>query len=225
MRALKTAVIIPAAGTSSRMGADKQRLLLDGKPVLAHTLEAFNSHEGIDEIILVGKDKEIAKGFSKVSTIVEGGENRQSSVWAGLCALRRRDGDIDRVLVHDGARPLVSHSIISDVLQKMLKSGCAVSGVRSKDTIKITDADNIVMDTPARENMWLVQTPQAFPYSILVEAHKKAIADGFEGTDDAVLVERMGIPVEMVEACYSNIKLTTAEDLLIAEAYIKQRNT
>jgi len=214
---MRTAVIIPAAGTSSRMGADKQRLILNGKPVLAHTLATFDSHQGIDEIILVGKDKEIAKGFKKVSTVVEGGSNRQASVWAGLGVLKN---DIKRVLIHDGARPLVSHSIISAILQR---DNCAISGVRSKDTIKIANPDNIVMDTPARENLWLVQTPQGFPYATLVKAHEKAIADGFEGTDDAVLVERMGIPVEMVEGCYSNIKLTTPEDLLIAEAYIRGR--
>ena len=212
---MKTAVIIPAAGLGSRMGTQKQLIKLNSKPVLAHTLEAFEKHPNIDEIIVVGSKSlaEITSSFSKVKSLVEGGANRQASVWQGLQAV---SDDIDWVLIHDGARPFVSEKVISDVIGK-----CAISGVKSKDTIKIADENNIVQETPNRENLWLVQTPQGFPYHIIKKAHQQAIADGFVGTDDATLVERMGIPVQMIEGDYRNIKLTTPEDILIAEVYIK----
>lgn len=212
---MKTAVIIPAAGLGSRMGAQKQLILLGDKPVLAHTLEAFDSHPSIDEIIVVGPKSlaDIANSFSKVKSLVEGGANRQESVWNGIKTL---SNNVDWVLVHDGARPFVSEKVISDVIGK-----CAISGVKSKDTIKITNDSNIVQNTPDRENLWLVQTPQSFPRHIIEKAHQQAIVDGFVGTDDASLVERIEIPVQMIEGDYRNIKLTTPEDILIAEVYIK----
>ena len=214
---MKIAVIIPAAGLSSRMGTQKQLLMLDGKAVLTRTIEAFENHSNIDEIIVVGPEclAKIVSGFSKVKSLVEGGANRQMSVWQGLCALSE---DVDWVLIHDGARPFVSAKVISDILNS---GTCAVSGVKSKDTIKIADVDNVVQSTPNREDLWLVQTPQGFPYHLIKKAHQQAIADGFVGTDDATLIERMGISVQMVEGDYRNIKLTTPEDILIAEVYIK----
>ena len=215
---MKTTVIIPAAGLGSRMGNQlKQLMLLDGKPVLSHTLEAFNSHKEIDEIVVVGPRslRDITNKFEKVKALVEGGENRQASVWRGLCAL---DDDVDWVLIHDGARPLVSSRVISDVLASGV---CAISGVKSKDTIKIADVNNIVEDTPDRDGVWLVQTPQSFPYHIIKKAHQQAIDDSFTGTDDASLVERLQIPVKMIAGDYRNIKLTTPEDILVAEAYIR----
>jgi len=214
---MKTAVIIPAAGMSSRMGIQKQLINLNGRPVLAHTLEAFESHPDIDEIIVVGSKSlaAVTSSFIKVKSLVEGGVNRQESVWQGLCAV---SDDVDWVLIHDGARPFVSEKVISDVLAS---GTCAISGVKSKDTIKITNKNNIVQETPDRENLWLVQTPQGFAHHIIKKAHQQAIADNFIGTDDAMLVERMGIPVQMIEGDYRNIKLTTPDDILIAELYTR----
>ena len=218
---MKTSIIIPAAGTGSRMGSQKQLLLLAGVPVLYHTIAAFENHEEADEIIVVAPN-DMAKAildfkFKKIKNIVEGGCNRQASVWAGIKAL---SPDTAWVLIHDGARPLVSGKAISDVLAMVRSGFCAISGVKSKDTIKITGEDDVIEDTPVRERAWLVQTPQGFPYHLIKKAHLQAIADGFEGTDDAILAERMGIPVYMVEGDYSNIKLTTPEDLRVAEALI-----
>lgn len=208
---MKTAVIIPAAGQSTRMGVQKQLIPLGGVPVLVRTIEAFKNHSQVDEIIvLVPKDMKFVYEGIKV---VEGSNTRQSSVWVGL---QHTSNDITRVLIHDAARPLVTSQIITDIINH---DGCAISGVKSKDTIKITDSHGLVTDTPDRDNMWIVQTPQGFPKQVIVEAHNKAIAENFTtATDDAMLVERMGIPVVMVAGSYSNIKLTTPEDVKIAEA-------
>ena len=213
--------IIPAAGQGTRMGAVKQLLDLKGKPVLIRTIEAFEGHDEVDEII-ISAPKNIAEiigvyGFKKIRAVVPGGDNRQASVWAGLDVI---DDDETCVLIHDGARPLLSKKIISDVLGYVRKGECAVSGVISKDTIKITDGDNLIRDTPSRERTWLVQTPQGFPCHIIKKAHLSAKAKGFIGTDDAVLVERIAVPVRMVKGEYSNIKLTTPDDLQLAEALI-----
>ena len=221
---MKTAVIIPAAGQSTRMGAAKQLMMLGDKPVLLRTLEIFENHEEIDEIVVVttGNAAEVIKtyDFKKIKAIVEGGSYRQASVWGGLLAL---SSDIAWVLIHDGARPLVTRQVISDILACVRKGYCAISGVKSKDTIKITDEDNNVIDTPDRAQAWLVQTPQGFPYALIKKAHQRAIEEGFIGTDDAMLIERLGIPVHMVEGDYCNIKLTTPEDISVAEALLHMR--
>ena len=222
---MKTAVIIPAAGMGTRMGAVKQLLILKDRPVLSHTLAAFEEHEEINEIILVAPAESMEEiqikaifpyGFKKISAVVQGGLHRQESVWAGLNHLSQ---DVAWILIHDGARPLVTKQVISDVLAYVRKGVAAVSGVKSKDTIKLTE-DDIVKDTPARDYAWLVQTPQGFPHNLIKEAHIKALAEGFIGTDDAMLVERLNVPVYMVEGDYRNIKLTTREDVKIAEALI-----
>jgi len=218
---MKTAVIIPAAGTGTRMGAVKQLILLDSIPVLARTIEAFEYHDEVNEIILAAPEN-VAEAiqpyrFKKLTAIVEGGPHRQASVWAGLNAL---SPDTAGVLIHDGARPLVTQKAISDVLTCVRRGLCAISGVKSKDTIKITGENNIIRHTPNRDNIWLVQTPQGFPYHLIKEAHQKAIADGFVGTDDAMLVERLGTTVRMVEGDYRNIKLTTPDDIHMAEALL-----
>ena len=215
---MKTAVIIPAAGAATRMGKQKQLMMLSGKPVIFHTIEAFEYHDDIDEIIVVAGG-EVADaveyyGFDKVTAIVDGKDSRQDSVRAGLAEV---SADTAFVLVHDGARPLVSDRVISDVLVRVKHGLCAIAGVKAKDTVKIADENGLVIDTPDRENAWLVQTPQGFPRHILEEAHQKA---NFIGTDDASLVERLGIPVCMVEGDYRNIKLTTPDDLRMAEVYI-----
>ena len=205
----------------TRMGAAKQLMILGTKPVLAHTIEAFDSHKDVDDIIVVAPENVAgavrAYGYKKLKAVVPGGAERQASVWAGLSAL---DGETGPVLIHDGARPLVTQKVISDILSCVRQGKAAVSGVISKDTIKIADAEGFVKDTPKRELVWLVQTPQGFPCRMIKEAHQQAINDGFVGTDDAGLVERMGIPVLMVKGDYRNIKLTTPEDLQMAEALL-----
>lgn len=229
---MKTTVIIPAAGTGSRMGYQKQLISLKGKPLIIHTVEAFESHEEVDEIFISAPDcvADVIKscGFKKVKAIVEGGADRQSSVWACLQKIADLQTnsqtdlqtDSQNILVHDGARPLITQNTISDILFWVKKGFCVSSGVKSKDTIKITDSDNIVQSTPAREHMWLVQTPQGFPAHLIADAHRKAMAEGFVGTDDAMLIEHMGIPVRMVEGDYRNIKITTPEDVPVAEAFM-----
>ena len=228
------AAIIVAGGVGTRMNTPikKQLMMLCGKPVLTHTLLAFERHSEIDGIILVvpgGATGEISSAavapycFGKIWATVEGGANRQGSVLAGLKALETLPflQMVDWVLVHDGVRPLVTSKAISDVIACVRQGGCAISGVRTKDTIKVTDENNLVRETSPRECTWVVQTPQAFPYRLLIKAHEQALRDGFTGTDDSVLAERLNAQVQMVEGDYSNIKLTTPEDMLIAEALMK----
>ena len=218
---MKTAVIIPAAGTGSRMGVDKQLMPLKGKPVLTYTLAAFDSHDEVDEIIVVAPrnvaDVILPYGFEKVKTVVEGGDNRQASVWAGI---QQINSDVTNVLIHDGARPLVTHNAISDVLACVRRGIPAISGVKPKDTIKLADNCNMVKETPNRDKVWIVQTPQGFPAATIIKAHELAITENFLGTDDAMLVERMGVEIYMVEGDYHNIKLTTPEDRAVAEALL-----
>ena len=219
---MKTTVIIPAAGMGTRMGCQKQLLPINGIPALFRTLEIFSSHEEIDEIILVAPRNISVKHFTKITAIVDGGSDRQASVYEGLKAL---SAETVNVLIHDGARPLVTPDIIADILSYVRRGQAAISGVRSKDTIKITGLDNKIESTPHRDNTWLVQTPQGFPKEVILAAHKKAIEEGFSNaTDDGVLVERLGTPVFMVEGDYANIKLTTPQDIKIAEALLHMRD-
>ena len=224
---MKTAVIIPAAGKSTRMGTQKQLMVLGKVPVLARTLAAFEGHADVDEIILA-TSKDVAeaigafgykKGHEKIIAVTEGGSSRQESVYA---ALKCVSPGVDNILIHDGARPLVGWQTISDVLAYVRRGLCAASGVISKDTVKIVGEDNIVKATPDRGSTWLVQTPQGFPYEVIKEAHKRARSDGFVGTDDATLVERIGVSVYMVEGDYQNIKLTTPDDFEIAEVLLER---
>jgi len=221
------AAVIPAAGLGTRMGGLKQIMLLKGKPVLARTVAAFELHPGIKEIIIVAPGgapadeiKSKMKGFNKLKSIVEGGDNRQASVFNGLQAVSK---DIDGVLIHDGARPLVSEKVISDIISYVREGKSAISGVKTKDTIKIADSKNIISDTPDRDYVWLVQTPQGFPPEIIKKAHERAALDNFLGTDDSILLERLGEKVYMVEGDYKNIKLTTKEDFIMAEMLMDLR--
>ncbi|MCL1986897.1 MAG: 2-C-methyl-D-erythritol 4-phosphate cytidylyltransferase [Firmicutes bacterium] len=223
---MKTTVIIPAAGASTRMGGiDKVTLLLNNKPIFEYILDAFVHHEKIHEIIIATTSKirsilEVSEEVKRIKKffplkIILGGNTRQATVYAALQAATN-----DIILVHDMARPLVTTKIIDDILEQVLMGKCAVSGVPSKDTIKIVDNDNKIISTPARENLWLVHTPQGFSAEILRKAHKQAIIDNFLGTDDATLVERLGEPVYMILGDYSNIKVTTEEDIAVAERFL-----
>lgn len=218
--------IIAAAGMGTRMGGpvNKHLLLLAGRPVLAHTLAAFQRCPLIDDVILVGGQERLDtyralvsdSGFSKVRSIVHGGETRQDSIANGLA----ETGDAEIVVVHDGARPLVSQRVITECVEQARLHGGAIVAVPVKDTIKTSDAGGFVSSTVPRQNLWQVQTPQAFRSEILRRA-QQAAQGSFVGTDDASLVERLGLPVKIVPGDYSNIKITTADDLVVAEHLLR----
>ncbi len=220
-------VLIPAAGTGSRMGAgvNKQYLALADRPVLAHTLSIFQNHPIVDEILVISPRDEIdfcrnevveRYAFNKVRAVVEGGKERQDSVRNGLGALEAEPTDV--VLIHDGVRPFFPPQLIGSVITGAQAGGCIVA-VPVKDTIKEVDQGRIV-GTPPRGSLWQAQTPQAFPFAIIREAHAKAFKEGFRATDDASLVERLGYPVGVVQGSYRNFKITTPEDLVMARAFI-----
>lgn len=225
-------VIIAAAGMSNRMGSkiNKQFIAVGGKPILAHTIEKFESSRYIDEIILVAKEeeieycrKEIVKKykFKKVTNIIRGGKERQDSVYNGILALNEKS---DIVLVHDGARPFVKLENIEDGIKGVEKYGACVIGVPVTDTIKVVGEDNVISNTPRRDLLWAAQTPQCFFKEILIKGYEKALSDGYLGTDDSSIVERVGYDVKMIMGSYENIKITTPEDIILAESLIKERD-
>lgn len=218
-------VVIAASGMGKRMNADinKQYILLKGKPILAYTIEQFEKNEYIDEIIIVAREEEkqycleeVVKkyNFSKVINIVSGGDERQDSVYEGLKAVNK---SCSIVLIHDGVRPFIRDVDILNSIDAAIKYGSSVIGTRVKDTIKIVDRNNHIVDTPDRRILWAVQTPQTFSYELILKAYKHAKDEGFIGTDDSMLVERLGHKVKIIEGSYANIKITTPEDLKLAE--------
>jgi 2-C-methyl-D-erythritol 4-phosphate cytidylyltransferase len=220
----KLAVVVVAAGKGSRMRTEesKQYLHLNGAPILVHTLTLFQKIDQVDTIILVTGAGEIdrCKGYleryhlSKVHHTVTGGQERQDSVLKGLEVL---GADVEWVMVHDGVRPLTAERHVLDCWRKAKEAGAAVLAVPVKDTIKVVDNAGTIQSTPDRRSLWAIQTPQAFRLSLLKQAYEQAERDGFTGTDDAMLVERIGTPVHVVEADYYNIKITTPEDMPWAE--------
>ena len=227
---MKTVAIIPAGGAGTRLKSHvaKQFLLLDGLPILVHTLKVFQESKEIDDIIvavppdeLVSIRQELIEKYSltKVITTVAGGNQRQDSVRNCLEAVA---GDCDMVVIHDAVRPFVTEKLISQVVEAARITGAASAGVKAKDTIKETTEDNNVWATVPRHNLWLTQTPQAFELELLKEAFKKAYDEKFYGTDDASLIERIGKEVKMVEGFYVNIKITTREDMMMADALMKK---
>lgn len=223
------AAIIVAAGKGKRMGAavSKQFLPLGGKEILAHTVEVFERANVIREIILVtGADSltDVAEmkqeyGWKKITAIVPGGAERQDSVWNGLQQLAE---DVEIVVVHDGVRPFVTESILQNAIDTAAEMGGCVAGMPVKDTIKVCDAKQMAVATPERSTLWQIQTPQTFRKAVLLQAYRHARESGFLGTDDASLVERDGGRVQVIEGSYRNIKITTGEDLLIGEAFLKE---
>lgn len=224
-------VIILAGGKGSRMnaGINKAYLPLHNRPILTYTVEAFDKNEMVDEIILVvGENEEslfrskvlVKSKGSKVKKIVTGGYERQDSVYNGLAAI---DSSCDIVLIHDGARPFVSSSVIQRCIDGALKYGAVTTAVPIKETIKIVRKPNLIDYTPDRRNIWVTQTPQAFKRNIIIDAHTNAKNRDIKGTDDAMLVENMGLEVRVIEGDYDNIKITTPEDLIIAEAIVNYK--
>lgn len=229
---MKCVALIPAAGQGRRMGTaprSKPYLLLGGKPILAHTLLELEGCALIDEMVLIVEEGEIEhvrrsllKSFQlhKVGTVVAGGLKRQDSVWEGLKAI---NDDCGLVMVHDGVRPFISQQILTRCIEEARDCGACIVGVPAKDTVKLVSAEKKVLKTPDRKSVWLVQTPQTFSRAVLVKAYEQAMQEGFYTTDDAALVERLGVPVKIVEGSYENIKITTQEDLAVGEAILKRR--
>jgi 2-C-methyl-D-erythritol 4-phosphate cytidylyltransferase len=228
---VKTIALITAAGKGQRMQSPtpKQYLSLGGKPILAQTLQVFEDCSVIDGIyLIVPQDqmdmvqKEIVEKFhfKKVLKLVRGGRMRQYSVWNGLKAI---SAGCSIVVIHDGVRPLVNPSLIAQSIKAAQKSGAAVVAVLARDTIKRAAAGERIQTLP-REEIWLAQTPQTFQFPLLMKAYQKAHQDDILGTDDAFLVERLGHPVTLVLGDHSNIKITTPEDLVLAEVLFSRDN-
>ncbi len=221
------AVILPAAGTGSRTGADMPKQFVDilGEPVLRHTLNAFAEVSECLQIILVlddvwmQKGKEIADGMPTVQ-FVEGGKERQDSIRNGLGLLRP---DVNLVLVHDAARPLVTEALIHRVLDAASAHGAAIPGLPVAETVKLVDDGGQVVRTVPRQGLYTVQTPQAFQADILRRAYQHAAETGFLGTDDASLVEELGVPVKLVEGEWDNLKITWSEDFGKAEEMLRRK--
>ena len=230
MTAFKSIALIPAAGMGKRMGAsiNKQYLQLNGLPIVARTISVFEQSPLIDAIYLVIPAEEIpycqkhvieACGFRKIAAIVPGGKERQNSVLNGLKAMRSHVSDDDVVLIHDGVRPLVSENVLRESIETARLHDGALVAVPVKDTIKTVRA-GIVSDTPPRDSLWQAQTPQSFRFGTIFTAHLAAEAAGFCGTDDAALIERTGGKVHIIRGDYRNIKITSPEDLILAEAFL-----
>ena len=201
-------------------GIDKVFAPLGGKPALARVLHAFDSCNSVNQIVAVVNEKSLERcrqliakeGLSKPIEVCAGGKRRQDSVAAGLSRLE----GCHWVVIHDGARPLVTKDLIERGLEAAQETGAAVAAVPVTDTIKVAGDDRIVRETPVRQNLWAVQTPQVFRFDIIAEAYKQAKG---EVTDDASLVEQSGYRVKLYMGAYDNIKITTSYDLLIAEAW------
>ncbi len=225
----KIGVVIAAGGSGQRMGLllPKQFLELDGKPIILRTLNAFQQSTVIDTVIISAREEDIVllrklvdeNALTKVSAIVCGGKERQDSVWQGMVALKEQNVNI--VLIHDAVRPFISQEIIRSVTSTAIEHDAAIVAVKAKDTIKLSSGNGFAESTLDREKTWIVQTPQAFEFALLWQAFEKAQTDKYYGTDDASLIERIDRRIKIVEGSYSNIKITTNDDIAIAEAIIR----
>ena len=229
MEKQKYTAIVLAAGSGKRMNSKvhKQYLIIQDRPVLYYSLKAFED-SAVDEIVLVvgkGEEKFCRKeivdkyGISKVKAIVEGGKERYHSGFEGL----KQTSDADYVLIHDGARPFVNQDIIRRCMQEVQKYQACVVGMPVKDTIKIADEEGYAKQTPDRKNVWMIQTPQTFSYALIYEAYEEMLkTEDTAITDDAMVLERIkGKKSKLIEGSYRNIKITTPEDLLIANVYLQ----
>ena len=226
----RNTAIVLAAGQGKRMHSkvQKQFLEIQGYPVLYYSLRCFQESPLIQDIILVTGEESISYckeeivqkyGFTKVSAVIPGGKERYDSVYAGLCECK----DCEYVLIHDGARPFVTEEILKRGLQKVKETGACVIGMPSKDTVKLSDEEGYVKETPNRKCVWTIQTPQIFSYSLIREAHDSIRQkDMSKITDDAMVVEQeTGAKVALAEGSYQNIKITTPEDMTTAEAILE----
>ena len=220
--------VIVSAGNSTRMGGiNKQFLELDGAPVIVDTITIFQRCYMIDEIIIVTRESEIdavAKlvekhDFYKVNNIVAGGETRQLSVYEGVTST---SNITDLVVIHDGARPLVTVKVIEETIKAAAEFGAAATGVKVKDTVKVVDDNDNIIDTPDRTYMRFIQTPQVFDKKLYLDA-VNTVENNKDFTDDCKLLEAYGKTVKFVDGDYENIKITTPEDVELAESYLKRR--
>ncbi len=216
--------VIVAAGSSRRMGGiNKLLLTLGGKAVLNRTVEAFEKSDDINEIIIAAREDDISEfsallaGYKKIKCIVPGGETRQKSVAAAVAMCSEQSV---MLAIHDGARPLVSQDVISRTVDAAFSFGAAACGVRVKDTVKVTDENSFITDTPDRSTLWAVHTPQCFDKKLYERCVESLGEKAKDMTDDCRLVEICGGTVKMVEGSYSNIKITTAEDISMAESLL-----
>jgi 2-C-methyl-D-erythritol 4-phosphate cytidylyltransferase len=222
----RVGAVIAAGGSSQRMGGvDKIFALLAGKPVLWHVLRLFQVCAGVDQVVVVLNEAGVERGLklveedklSKVTAVCAGGQRRQDSVAEGLKKLER----CDWVVIHDGARPCVTVELIEQGLGEARLTGAAIAAVPLKETVKVVDAEGGIESTPRRESLWAAQTPQVFRFDLIAEAHRMA---NVEVTDDASLVEALGHRVKVYMGSYDNIKVTTREDLALAETILRMRH-
>jgi len=223
--------LIVAAGQGLRMGTRTPKVMLPvgGRPLLAHTLQAFEQAETIDQVVLVASEDLLAlmaaevvdaHKLRKVRRIVPGGARRQDSVRLGLEAV---GPNCRLVAIHDGARPLITPGLIDQAVTQAVRHGAAALAVRPSDTVRRGEEDTFQV-TLDRDKLWLMQTPQVFSCELILEAHRQAAERRLDGTDDVALVEAMGYPVRVVEGFRENIKVTTPEDLLYVEAVLSRRS-
>ncbi len=228
---MKIAAIIPAGGAGIRMGQKipKPYLSFASAPIVVHTLRVFQESDLIDDIFLVVQEKDKAYveedvihpySLNKVRAIIPGGKERQDSIHNALPFLQ---SDHEIVVIHDGVRPLIEQALLERTIDTAIKDGAAITGLPVKDTVKRVLPSGEVDMTIDRENLYLIQTPQAFRKEILAKAYEMAYKEQFYGTDDASLVERLGIPVKVIRGSYENIKITTPDDLLLAEYFVQNR--
>jgi 2-C-methyl-D-erythritol 4-phosphate cytidylyltransferase len=222
--------IIVAAGKGVRMNAStkKQYLCLGGDPIVVRTLRLFSGCPFIDNIYLTVPPedesfcRELIKNKTQIRTgcrVISGGKTRQESVYLGLLAMENEISPTDLVAIHDGVRPLVTRKQIEACVASAEKNGACILGVPAHDTLKrVEDDSDIIEGTLTRKNIWLAQTPQVFKYELIRNAHERALKDGFTGTDDAMLVERVSFQVRVVPGSRTNLKITTPGDLALAEA-------
>jgi len=218
---LKVKVIIPASGSGERFGSKipKQFLKIEGKEIIAHTLEKFNSIKLTDEIIISTKLEYFVKisailkkyNLRKVKKIVEGGMRRQDSVYNALINLECEKDDL--ILIHDAVRPFISKKKITELIKAAEKEDSVIPGMPVPETVKRVDAENIVTETIDRKNVWTIQTPQVFRYDILRKSFEKAYYENFTGTDESAIVENAGYKVKVIEGEKANVKITYREDI------------
>ena len=223
-------LLIPAAGVGRRMGSDRNKLLLPllGKPLLAWTLLAADATHSIDWIGIIGQSSDFpdfktllaALRLSKSVKLIVGGKSRQESVYNGLQAL---PASAERVLVHDGARCLVTPQLLDRCASALLNCQGLIAAVPVKDTIKVVEA-NLIKQTPPRSQLWAAQTPQGFAVELLKQCHRQGRQQGWQVTDDAALFEQCGLPVEIVQGEETNLKITTPMDLAIAQLILRDRS-
>jgi len=230
---MKADAVIVSAGKGHRFmkGMKKQFFPLAGKPILAHTLDRFEDCPLIQTILLVVAEedmdyclKEIVEKYEyqKIYRIIPGGKKRQESVKNGIDALSE---DVDIVVIHDGVRPFVTRGMIEESIQWAVRFQGVVVAMPVKETIKMVHSDGTILETLDRESLWQIQTPQTFQVKTIREAFQRAVKDGFTGTDDASLVERLGVKVHVLPGSYTNIKITTPDDLMLANLFLQTKNS